>query len=503
MSNLDGFTVAVAGLGPMGRGIARVFGRAGATVVVSDVSSDATRQGLAQITAEAEGDGETTAITGATLEASLADADLFIEAIVENMEVKATMLAEVNKYGDDDLIVASNTSSLSVGEMGKAFGDPSRVIGMHFFNPPTKMRLVEVIRAAATGDDVYEKVISVVDTIGKVAVTCADSPNFVVNRVCRPLYYEAQLLAMQGLEPAMVDAVARGALGHRMGPLELLDFTGLHTHLASSETALREFGDPRYRPIPKVRSLVRNGMTGKAAGRGFYHHQVEKPRDARDRVTELPGDPPVGVRLNIVGPDAQQLRGHPAAQELLAEDAGLVVYSCHRAPTADDLAAIQQAKAEGSVVVDSSDAAWLYELPAGVGWVRLHAWRDEVFAEVVDDEVAGVTPTAEVSTLLSALRAASVRVPALPGLVADRLAHCLANEAYAVVEEGTAKPEDVNVALRLAMNHPVGPLEYVDRVGVATVYTGLRSLLSEFGDPRYRPTQLMRRQHGALARERG
>ncbi len=500
MSISPGMTVAVAGLGPMGRGIARVFDRAGATVIVSDISIEAANAGLEQIRQEAAADGDTIAITADSLESSLKDAGLFIEAIVENMDIKAQMLGKTKQYGRPDLIVASNTSSLSVGEMGKAFGDSSRVIGMHFFNPPTKMRLVEVIKAAGTSDSVYDRVIQIVEEIGKTAVTCADSPNFVVNRVCRPLYYEAQLLATQGLEPATIDTIARNALGHRMGPLELLDFTGLHTHLASSETALREFGDPRYRPIPPVRTLVRNGMTGKAAGRGFYNHLVESPRDARGRVTIPAGPPPEGIRLDVIGPHAEELRSHAAVKPYLSDDAPLVVFCCHRTPTSDDLDELNKAVGKARVIVDSSDAAWLHTLPVDASWVRLHAWREQIFAEVVDDEVAHIVPTGDVATLLAALQAPSVHVLALPGLVADRLAHCLANEAFAVVEEGTARPEDVNIALRLAMNHPVGPLEYVDRVGVATVYGGLRSMLAEFGDPRYRPTQLMRRQNGAVAR---
>lgn len=493
-------TVAVAGLGPMGRGIARVFERAGATVLVSDISPEATAAGVDKIRDEAEADEETISVTGVALEESVSEADLFIEAIVENMDAKTAMLATVKEHGRKDLIVASNTSSLSIGEMGKAFGDPSRVIGMHFFNPPTKMRLVEVICAAATSDDVHRQVLDIVIGVGKTPVTCADSPNFVVNRVCRPLYYEAQLLAAQGVEPAAVDAVARGALGHRMGPLELLDFTGLHTHLASSETALREFGDPRYRPIPQVRGLVRNGMTGRAAGRGFYDYAVEPPREARARVTLAAGAGDEDVRVDVIGPDAAELRKHGSVRPRLDDQASVVVFRCHRPPTSEDLAELRDAMQRAAVVVDSSDAGWLDVLPPEVGWVRLHAWRDEVFAEVVDDETAGIRVTDGVRTLLDAVGASSVRVLALPGLVADRLAQCLANEAYAVVEEGTARPADVNTALRLAMNHPVGPLEYVDRVGVATVYAGLRSMLVELGDPRYRPTQLMRRQVGALAR---
>ena len=502
-----GFTVAVAGLGPMGRGIARVFDRAGADVIVSDRDAATASAGLDRIRAEAEADGESVRISAGTLRSSLAGADLFIEAIVENMEVKKKMLAEVREHGRPELIVASNTSSLSIGEMGAAFGDPARVIGMHFFNPPTKMRLVEVILAAATSPEVHRRVLDLVDAIGKTAITCADSPNFVVNRVCRPLYYEAQLLATQGLEPAAVDAVARGALGHRMGPLQLLDFTGLHTHLASSETAHREFGEDRYRPIPRVRGLVRNGMTGKAAGRGFYDYAVESPREGQQRVTQPPPateqtteQVTAVTAVAVTGPDAGRLLAHPSVAKLAQEDADVVVYSCNRTPSEEELAQVRRLAEARTVIVDSSDAAWLTRLPAGVEWVKLHAWREEVFAEVVDDPTAGVSPGPAVSALLAALEASSVRVPALPGLVADRLANCLANEAFAVVEEGTAIPADVDTALRLAMNHPVGPLEYVERVGVDAVHAGLRSMLDAFGDPRYRPTQLMRRQDGALGR---
>lgn len=500
MSRVAGMTVAIAGLGPMGRGIARVFARAGARVIVSDVSEAATEAGLARIRQEAEADGETAAVEAGTLRSSLREADLFLEAIVENMEVKAALLSEVREHGRDDLVVASNTSSLSIGEMGKAFNDPSRVIGLHFFNPPTKMRLVEVIKAAGTSGKVHAEALGIVRELGKTPVTCADSPNFVVNRVCRPLYYEAQLLVMQGMEPAAVDAAARGALGHRMGPLELLDFTGLHTHLASSETALREFGDPRYRPIPLVRGLVRNGMTGRAAGRGFYDYATEPPRKGRSRVTRTPAPAPTGAHLAVLGPHATPLHIHPAITPHLAADASVVVFSCHRAPTAEEVEQVRELSGRAQVVVDSSDAAWRDVLPAGVGWVRLHAWREEVFAEVVEDPEARVAVPEAVDTLLALLRAESVRVLALPGLVADRLADCLANEAYAVVEEGTAVASDVDVALRLAMNHPVGPFEYVARVGVATVESGLRALLAETGDPRYRPAQLMRRQVSAHTR---
>lgn len=494
MSDLSGLRVAIAGLGPMGRGIARVFDRAGADVVVVDVSPELSRRGLETIVEEAAADGETVAAFAADdIASAVADADLFVEAVVENMAVKEELLTAVAAAAPDRLIVASNTSSLSVGEMGRAFGDPSRVVGMHFFNPPTKMRLVEVVRGGATSDETVARAQEFTEALGKTPVTCRDSPNFVVNRVCRPLYYEAQLLAAQGVEPAVVDAAAWGALGHRMGPLELLDFTGLHTHLASSETALGEFGDPRYRPIPQVRGLVRNGMTGRAAGRGFYDYAQERPRDARKRVITEPADGATGP-LTVRGPDATTLVAALDGATEPADGAEVVVYRCLRTPTDADVEAVRKLAAGRAVVVDSSDGGWLEVLPGGVGWVRLHpSPSGRFFAEVVADDVAGVTPTEAVSTVLDRLGAPSVRVLALPGLVADRLAQSMANEALTVVEEGTAEPDDIDVALQLAMNHPLGPFQYLDRAGATTVLAGLRSMADLTGDPRYRPAQLLRR----------
>lgn len=501
--------IAVAGMGPMGRGIARVFDRAGARVLVSDLDLGLAEKGLAEIRAEADKDGESCSVQAATLAQSLADADLFIEAIVENMAAKEQLLAQVRECGRPDLIVASNTSSLSISEMGRAFGDASRLLGLHFFNPPTKMRLVEVIVGAATRPEVVERALGIVRAVGKAPITCTDSPNFVVNRVCRPLYYEAQLLNVEGVEPAVVDAGAREGLGHRMGPLELLDFTGLHTHLASSETALREFGDPRYRPIPKVRRLVRAGTTGRAAGQGFYDHAAEDPRAARGRVVRQPAPETSGdFTIAVTGPDAASLASHPAVSAGVAaadgEDASVVVYSCLGAPTQRDVAAVEAfaGRPDVELFVDSSDPGWAPDLPHGVGWVRLHRWRDQLFAEVVEDDVAGIAAHPQTDRLLDALGARSIRVPALPGLVVDRLAHCLANEAYAVLEEGTASADDIDTALRLAMNHPSGPLEYAEAVGVEQVHHSLRSMLSAFGDPRYRPTQLMRRRVNGRQRVR-
>lgn len=491
MSGVAGLRVLVAGLGPMGRGIARVFARAGADVLVTDVSPELTEAGLAETRAEAEADGEPADGVHAAELSAVAGTDLFIDAVLENMDVKRELLAQVAKLAGPELVVASNTSSLSIGEMGHAFGDPARVVGLHFFNPPTKMRLVEVVAGGGTSEAVVERARALVAELGKTPVVCRDSPNFIVNRICRPLYYESQLLVTQGVEAGAVDAAVSGALGHPMGPLTLLDFTGLHTHLGSSETALREFGDPRYRPIPLARALVRAGLTGRAAGRGFYDYATEKPRQAIARLVRQPGEN-AGVRVVAAGPDAGEIPVTSGAQTI-------TLYSCHRPPTAEDVAAV--AGSSGPVVVDSSDGNWLDVLPAGAGWVRLHrSPRAGLFAEVVHDELAGIRPPAFVASALDALGAASVEVLALPGLIVDRLAHCVLNEACTVVEEGTASREDVDTALTLGMNHPRGPFELLAAAGAPKVLASLRSMTALFGDPRYRPAQVLRRQAAGMAR---
>lgn len=470
--------VVVAGLGPMGRGIARVFAETGARVTVVDADPEATARGLAQMIE----DGAVDVATAESVTEAVRDADLFIEAIVERMDAKRSLLAQVRAAGNEKLVVASNTSSLSIGELGVAYGEPGRVVGMHFFNPPTKMRLVEVIRGARTEPEVVAQAREWVAALGKTAVLCADSPNFIVNRVCRPLYYESQLLVTQGVPAPVVDAAVRGALGHRMGPLELLDFTGLHTHLGSSETALREFGDPRYRPIPLTRQLVRAGTTGRAAGRGYYDYSLGKAKAAQADVTR---EPQRGAsRVRITGPGAAQL---PLPSD---GDGDITVYRASSCTEAD-VAVVTSLARHGRVVVDSAHGGWVSALPDGVGWVRLHRTADGFFAEVVADEVARIAPAHDVA---DALGAASVPVLALPGLVVDRLAHTMVNEALTLVEEGTAAADDVDLALRLGMNHPVGPLEYLAQAGPVEVLTGLRGLLAGFGDPRYRPAQLLVRQ---------
>jgi 3-hydroxybutyryl-CoA dehydrogenase len=194
------------------------------------------------------------------------------------------------------------------------------------------------------------------------------------------------------------------------------------------------------------------------------------------------------------------LLSHEAVAGRAQPVAALTVYSAPSTGTAKDVAAVRELLMHGSeVVVDSSHPDWLHALPDGVGWVRLHA-ADGVFAEVVEDAEAAIEATPAVTRLLDALGASSVRVPALPGLVADRLQYTLIGEAVTVVEEGTADAESVDLALELGMNHPRGPFKVLAERGETTVLDGLRAMAEASGDPRYRPAALLVRRAAGLQR---
>jgi 3-hydroxybutyryl-CoA dehydrogenase len=478
----------------MGRGIARRFAAAGAQVAVLDADVDATARGAALTVEEAERDGAPVEVEPAAgLEALVADVDVLIEAVLEDLALKTELLSTIGALASERLVVATNTSSLSVDSLGQAYGRPDRLLGLHFFNPPTRMRLVEVVAGTRTAPEVVREAMAWVEQLGQVPVRCIDTPNFVVNRVCRPLYHESAMLVSAGVPAAAVDAVARAALGHRLGPLELVDRIGLHTHLVSSESAYAELADARYAPVPLVRRLVRAGALGLRTGRGFYDYSDgRKPREAQADVVQTAA-PESGasesVGIEVVGAGAARLAGlaRSGAEPVTVVSDGGGLDDEHES-------LVSGLVAEGrAVVVDSSDAAWLPRLPDAAGWVRLHHRGDAWFAERVVDEVASRPAPPTTDVLLRACEATYVDVPAVPGLVADRLADCLVNEATWVVQEGVATPGDVDVALRLGMNHPQGPFELLDRAGSRTVLRRLCAMQAVSGDARYRPSALLRR----------
>jgi 3-hydroxybutyryl-CoA dehydrogenase len=277
--------VAVIGAGTMGNGIAHVFAQTGHEVVLIDL--DEARLAAAQktigtnlerqvkrgtITMEVAAN-TLARITTATALGAAANADLAIEAVSEDLALKARIFAELDEVAPPEAILASNTSSISITALAGATRRPEQVIGMHFMNPVPVMKLVEVIRGLQTSDETAASILALAERLEKTPVEANDFPGFVSNRVLMPMINEAIFCLMEGVaEAEAIDTVMKLGMNHPMGPLALADLIGLDTCLAILEVLQREIGDDKYRPCPLLRNYVAAGWLGRKTGRGFYRY---------------------------------------------------------------------------------------------------------------------------------------------------------------------------------------------------------------------------------------
>ena len=277
--------IAVVGAGQMGNGIAHVFAGAGFPVTMIDVSADALAKGRATIEKNLERQLKKGTLDAAQRDATLgrlktsdqlgaaSDATLVVEAATENIELKFKIFRELDGIAPPGAILASNTSSISITEIGQRTKRPELVVGMHFMNPVPVMKLVEIIRGLATSDATTARVIELSRALGKTPVEVNDYPGFVSNRVLMPMINEAVYCVMEGVgTPEAGDQVMTLGMNHPMGPLALADLIGLDTCVAILEVLHRGLGDPKYRPCPLLRKYVAAGWLGRKSGRGFYSY---------------------------------------------------------------------------------------------------------------------------------------------------------------------------------------------------------------------------------------
>jgi 3-hydroxybutyryl-CoA dehydrogenase len=278
-------TVGVLGAGTMGNGIAHIFARSGYDVILRDVEERFLDRGMETIAKNldrevkkgkiTEGDKSAvlSRIRPVTDAASLSAADFVVEAVPEQRDLKIRILKEVDAALSHSIILASNTSSISITELAAVTSRPDRFIGMHFMNPVPVMALVEVIRGLATSDATFQTTMALCEKLEKKPVAVNDSPGFVSNRVLMPLINEAAFAVLEGVAtPEAVDTVMKLGMNHPMGPLELADFIGLDVCVEILDTLYKGLGDPKYRACPLLRKYVAASWLGRKSGRGFYQY---------------------------------------------------------------------------------------------------------------------------------------------------------------------------------------------------------------------------------------
>ena len=455
--------IGVIGAGTMGAGIAQLAASAGHEVFLYEAFAGAAAKGKAGLMAGLRKLVARGKVTEEQLEAieghitvvdskeAMAPAAMVIEAVIEKLDVKRSLFQELEGIVRDDTILATNTSSISVTAIACGLTRPERLVGMHFFNPATIMKLVEVISGVGTARDVAETVFATAEAWGKIAVHARSTPGFIVNRVARSYYGEAlRLCEEQVADPSTLDALLSEGVGFRMGPFELMDLIGHDVNYAVSVSVYNAFyQEPRFRPSNLQEELVNAGHLGRKTGRGFYSYEVnaEKPAPSTESAVD----------------EAAILEGFAFGGEWSGKTFSI-------APT-DGRPAYERAKEAGRAVI-------VYDFVSpmsGEGRVGF-ATSPDTPAQAILDFVA----------TLAALGIKATRLPDWPGLVATRIVATLANEGFETVLQGVATEHDVDSAMRYGVNYPRGPMESARSIGLGRVLAVLDHLHRLTGDPRYR-----------------
>lgn len=464
----------------MGAGIAQVAAAAGHHVMLFDakpgVAAGAIErigQQLEKLVAKGKIGAEAAADMAARLLAipnlnPVAAAGLVLEVIVEELEPKQKLLADIEARVAPDCLLATNTSSLSIPAIARALRAPQRLAGMHFFNPAPLMQLVEIVGGITTDREVLTALEGLARAWGKTPVRVRSTPGFIVNRVARPFYAEGlRLVAEQAASPATVDAVLRDAGGFRMGPLELTDLIGQDVNFAVTSSVFRAFfGDPRFTPSLVQQELVEAGWLGRKTSRGFYAYGDGAAPPVPD--TAASAAPP--RRLAVVGTPALlgRLDGHGV--EIVRDPhlpAEFVLRESDGRPAADWEAASE--RPQPTAVVD----------------MALDYARAKRAAIAFSPACRPQHRAAAIGTLQAAGMAVS-EVRDLPALVVLRTVAMLINEACDAVHYGVAQAEDVDTAMRLGVNYPLGPFAWLEKLGRGRVRAALRHLGDFYGEDRYR-----------------
>ncbi len=484
--------VGVIGAGTMGAGIAQVAAQAGHQVTLVDLNGEALERGLGGVQkvlnrlaekgkySEAEAKAIFERITPATSLESLAGTQLVVEAIVEKLEVKQSVFADLERICGDDTLLTSNTSSISITSIGAALSKPERLAGLHFFNPAPVMKLVEVIKGLATAQPVIDTLLELATRWGKVAVAAKSSPGFIVNRVARPYYAEGMRLVEEGVaEPAMVDSLLREAGGFRMGPFELTDLIGQDVNYAVTCSVFDAYyQDPRFKPSLVQKELVDAGWLGRKSGRGFYSYEEGKQLAADLGWDDIRFGGHFQIREVINSPAISSLVKRIEAQNIsipqISEgDTGEIRFaSGARLMLTNGQTTLERCLEEDDPFIVQMDLALDYQSCSALA-ISVHP---EIPEEV----------WTEVYALLDFLGIKSVRVKDMPGLVVMRTVSMLINEASDALHLGIADARGIDNAMCSGVNYPQGLFKWADDLGANRLVEVLDNLQLFYGEDRYR-----------------
>ena len=490
-------TIGVIGAGTMGAGIAQVAAQAGCRVKMYDARDGAAQAALVRTSdtlAKLAERGKLTAddakstsarMTSATDLADFHDCDLVVEAIIEDLHAKQALFRSLETICAPTVVLATNTSSISITAIANGLARPENVVGMHFFNPAPVMQLVEVVTGHLTSTAIAERMEICVSEWKKTPVRCKSSPGFIVNRVARPYYGEAfRVLESGGADVPTIDLVLREAGGFKLGAFELLDLIGLDVNLMVTKSVWNAYyQDSRFRPSLTQEEMVAGGLLGRKSGRGFYVYPAE------------PSAPPASM-LGPVPTMVQYLLESDALDPLIEriKAAGIKV----QARKEDDPLGAGMFRVGNATVclTDGRSATQLAYEEELSNVVTLDLARGFATAKRVALARGEETTTAALADAVGLFRALGMEVSVItdiPGMIVARTLATLANEAADAVLANVSDAAGVDTAMKLGVGHPEGPLATADRIGLTLINAILVNMQGHTGDDRYRQSLLLQR----------
>jgi 3-hydroxybutyryl-CoA dehydrogenase len=482
--------VLIAGGGTMGAGIASIAARSGYRVVIVEPNESvvgAARERIARAAQRAGTPEIVERIEFVTDVPAQSQAIVAIEAVPERIDIKRGVLERLSGSIDVTALLATNTSSLSVAELSAAVSRPERFLGLHFFNPPEAMQLIEIVPTDETNDDAIARATEFVQRLGKTGVFAADSPGFIVNRVARPYYLQSMRALASGVASAPeLDALARGA-GFRMGPFELMDLIGLDVNLATTESVYERTGEERLSPVPMQQQLVAAGSLGRKTGRGFYDYRDGTPErfepEAQTGVEKNADETAVVIGFGSLADElALALEARFETVHVIGNDDLLDDFdtSCTIVFDAGDgvldrkrmLMQLDSMLDPSTVIFCDAYTTDVGACASGlthpervVGFGVLGSFAEQRCVEIVDSEDVADDTLELAQDIFESLGKGVILVEDVAGLYLGRTIGSIVNEAMVAVQEGVGDPEGVDLAMRLGANYPQGPVVWGREIG--------------------------------------